>query len=130
VPGRQVSGRGYIKLTDKLAAALRELFQIPYEHAKLMSAEQVLSLVQWNHIHYHADMKDDPDRDAHWNLEPMLIQTHRERTAKIDIPQIAKTKRISKQHEEFKRLMLTPRDERLERKSRWPSRKFPKRVKS
>jgi hypothetical protein len=112
-------------LTAKLAAALRELFKIPYEHAESMSAEQIISLVQWQHIFPHAL----DGSDEHWNIEPLLIQQHREVTAKIDIPQIAKTKRISREHEEFQRRLLTPRDEREPRKSRWPSRKFPKRVK-
>lgn len=112
-------------LRDKLAAALRELLEIPYDHAKLMSAEQIISLVQWHHIHYHADKKDDPDVDAHWNLDPLLIGGHRLRTAKIDIPQIAKTKRLTKQQEEFRRTILTPRDQRPPRPSRWGKRPFP-----
>lgn len=112
-------------LTDKLAATLRELLQIPYEHAKLMSAEQIISLVQWHHIHYHADGHGV----EHWNLDPLLIGGHKLRTAKIDIPQIAKTKRITKAQEELRRTLLTPRDDRPPRKSRWGSRPFPNRKK-
>jgi hypothetical protein len=51
------------------------------------------------------------------------IRGHRERTAKIDAPQIAKTWRISKEHEEFVR----PRDECPPKESRWPKREFQKR---
>lgn len=124
-----MSGRGYISLKDKLAAALRELFHIPYEHAKAMSVDQVLSLVQWQHIHYHAQNKDEPWVDEHWNIEPLLIKAHREVTATKDITQIAKTKRIEREHAEFRQRLLTPRDERPVRQSRWPTRKFERRKK-
>jgi hypothetical protein len=110
-----------------LAAALRELFQIPYEHAKLMTDEQLLSLFEWNHIHHHALNKDEDWVDEHWNLEPLTIRGHRARTAKTDIPQIAKTKRIKKGHDDFVRRILAPRDERPQRQSKWPKRKFDKR---
>ena len=99
------------------------LASYPHEHAKKMGADQILSHVQWHHSEYHAQ----DGSDEHWNIEPMLIQAHRERTAKIDIPQIAKTKRLAKEHEEFRRRMLLPRDERPPQRSRWPSRPFPKR---
>lgn len=113
-------------LTDKLAAALRELLGIPYEHAVQMTAEQIISLVQWHHIHYHRDSAND----EHWNLDPLPIRAHKERTAKIDLPQIGKTKRLTKAHEEFRRTILTPRDERPVKKSRWGSRQFQKRRKA
>lgn len=112
------------KAADLIAACLRELFDIPYEHAKQMSAEQIISLVQFNHIHLHAQNKHEPWVDAHWNLEPMLIAPHKERTRKLDVPQFYKTKRISKAQEEFRRTMLTPRAERPVKKSRWGSRPF------
>lgn len=112
-------------LKDKLAAALREIAQIPMDHARLMTADQMLSLFQFHHILYHTDS----GIDEHWNLEPMLIRPHRERTAKIDVPQIARTRRISATEEEFRRRMLTPRDERPVKRSRIPSRPFPKRRK-
>ena len=112
-------------LTDKLAAALRELLEIPYEHARLMSAEQIISLVEWHHIHYHADGHGV----EHWNLDPLLRSGHKARTAKIDIPQIAKTKRISKAESEFRTRLLTPRDERPVKKSKWGSRPFNQRRK-
>lgn len=112
-------------LTDKLAAALRELLGIPYEHAKLMTAEQILSLVEWHHIRYHAD----GNGVEHYNLDPLPIRAHRERTAKIDIPQIAKTKRITTAQAEFRKRLLTPRDERPTKQSRWGSRPFQNREK-
>ena len=117
--------RSHITLKDKLAATLRELFKIPYCDAQQMTADQIISLVQFHHIVYHVH----DGSDSHWNLEPMLIGEHRERTAKIDAPQIAKTNRISKAEAEFRGRLLTPRAEREPRKSRWSSRPFPKRNK-
>ena len=84
-------------LTVRLAAALCALTGkdgqrlIEHEHAKLMSAEQVISLFQFNHYPIaHAD--DGPAE--HWNLDPELIPAHRQITAKFDIPRRAKGKRV------------------------------------
>ena len=88
-----------------------------------MTADQIISLVQWHHIHYHRDSAND----EHWNLDPLPIRAHSERTAKIDIPQIAKTKRITKDQEAFRARILTPRDQRPAKRSRFQSRPFPKR---
>lgn len=122
-------GRKEPTLKAKLAAALRELFKIPYEHAKLMTDEQVLSLFQWQHIHYHSQNRDEPWVDAHWNLEPLLIGDHKEITAKVDLPQIGKTRRITKAQEEFRQRLLTPRDQRPPKKRTIQSRGFQKRGK-
>lgn len=114
-------------LKQKLAAALREIAGISMDHARLMHADQIISLFHFHHIEYHAQ----DGADEHWNLDPLLIAPHKERTAKIDIPQIAKTKRLSKEHEEFQRRILTPRDERPKKKGTFPpsrkmqSRPFP-----
>lgn len=115
--------RKHISYKTKLAAALRELAKIPRDHAEQMTEDQILSLFQFNHIVYHADTAND----EHYNLDPMLIRAHRERTAKIDIPQIAKTKRISATQVEFRARLLTPRDERPKKQSRWGSRPFQRR---
>lgn len=112
--------RKHIGLKTKLAAALRELAGIPYDHAKLMSEDHIISLFHFDHTIYHSQ----DGADAHYNLTPMLIEAHRVKTRTVDVPQIAKTKRISKKQEEFRALMLTPRDQRPPKKSRWPSRPF------
>jgi len=112
-------------LREKLAAALRELFQIPHEHAKQMSAEQIMSLVQFDHNEYHAH----DGSDEHWNLTPMLILPHREKT-KTDIKVIRKVDRISEAQAEFQRRLMTPRDERPAKRSRWPKRAFQRREKT
>lgn len=118
--------RGHISYKTKLAAALRELAKIPRDHAEQMTEDQILSLFQWHHIVYHVDSAND----AHYNLDPMLIRSHRERTAKIDKPQISKTTRISAAQAEFRQRLQTPRDERPKKRSRWGSRPFPKRAKA
>lgn len=114
--------RAHISLKTKLAAAVRELLRIPHEHAVLMTEDQILSLVEWHHIAYHAH----EGGDEHHNIDPMTIMAHRERTRKIDIPAIAKTKRISADHEAFRARLLTPRADRAPKKSRWGNRPFPK----
>lgn len=117
--------RKYITLRTKLAAAIATMY-LTHDEAKALSEDQVLSLVVWDHDpipHAH------DGEDVHYNLVPRLIPGHREKTAKQDIPQIAKTARIKKEHEEFQRRLLTPRAERPVKKSRWGSRPFSKREK-
>ncbi len=116
--------RKAVSLKAKLAAALRELAEIPMDHARQMTADQVISLFQFNHILLHRDHKHEPWVDDHWNIEPLLIKAHRERTAKIDVPQMRKSDRIHQAHEEFRARLLQPRNERPERKSKWPKRKM------
>lgn len=94
-----MSTRDHISLTTVLAAAIRELLEIPYEHAKLMSAEQMISLITRDH---YPIRRDDglklgmsvEEVDHHSNITLRTIMAHREKTAKIDAPAIAKTKRI------------------------------------
>lgn len=111
--------RAHIGLKTKLASALLALGDIPYEHAKSMTEENILALYQWDHgILYSID-----PNDAYWNLRPTLIAPHREKSRK-DTSISAKVKRLSKQQEEFQRKLLapTPKDERP--KSKWASRPF------
>lgn len=101
--------RKSISLSVKLAATLLMLTDadgsplIPHEHAKLMSADQIISLFQFDHypIRHEAGGPDEP-----WNLVPRMIVPHRIKTAKIDIPEAAKIKRIVPAEEEFRRRML------------------------
>ena len=125
--------RRHISLKIKLAAALLQMRRatpdgrwvliIPHEQAKRMTADQVIALFHFDHYpipHAHGG-PDEP-----WNLDPLPIAEHQEKTAKRDVPAIAKTKRLSKEHEEFRKRMLAPRDERPVRKSKWASRPFAK----
>lgn len=93
--------RRRITLKDKLASALRELLRIPYDDAKQMTADQVISLVHFDHGILHAvDPVDD-----HWNLTPRLIAPHREKSRK-DTGIVAKVRRLTKDQEEFQRRVL------------------------
>ena len=92
-------------IEEELACALVHLLGIPREHAKLMTAGQVRSLVEFDHVVHHAI----DGKLVHHNLTPRQILDHREKTHKIDRPQIRKTQRLSEAQEEFRR--------RLERKT-------------
>jgi hypothetical protein len=118
--------RKHIGYKTKLAAAVCQLF-LTHDEAAALSEDQVLSLVHWDHDPIpHAEGGED----RHYNLRASLILTHREKTTKVDVPGIAKRKRVSAAHLEFQRLILTPRDQRPPKQSRWGSRPFPKRSKS
>jgi len=133
---------------EELAAALRELavlrggaleHALTYEEAKLMTADQVISLFQRDHgIHHTIGGPDE-----HWNLTWRFIGEHREKTNKIDKPRIAKTRRGAKAEAQFRQRVLArsgqadadegiPSRDKI-RTSRWPkgrkmqSRPFPKR---
>lgn len=93
-----MSKRDHISLKTKLAAALLMLrddetgeLLIAHEHAKLLVAEQIISLFQADH---YPIRKDDGGPDEPWNLTFRLIVAHRKKTAKIDIPQMAKSARL------------------------------------
>jgi hypothetical protein len=75
------------------AMALLALGKIPYEHAKAMGETNFLSLWICDHNMLHSS--EHPDRDEFWNLTPMLIAEHREKT-KQDMKIIAKSRRIRK----------------------------------
>lgn len=98
-------------LREKLAAVLRDLMvevdgklvrAIPYEDAKKMTADQVISLFQFDHgIHHAID-----GEHIHWNYTARMIAEHRIKTSKIDRPQIDKTKRIVEEQDAFRARML------------------------
>lgn len=89
--------RQHISLLTKLAATLLQLRGpdgeplIPYEHAKLMSAEQICSLYEFDH---YPIRKADGGPDEPWNLQPLGIIAHRIKTAGRDKPELAKQARL------------------------------------
>lgn len=95
--------RKHISLTTKLASALCSIVRevdgklvpvIPRDKAKHLTAGEIITMFEWNHIVHHAiGGSDHPS-----NIEPLLAHEHRAITAARDIPQIAKTKRIAKRH--------------------------------
>lgn len=115
--------RKHIGLKTKLAAALAHIAGIPMEHAQNMSEEMVISLFNFDHVILHAH----GGSDEFWNLTPLLIMAHREKTARIDTPRFAKGEQIRQEHLDFQRRLLVPGAKREPKRSRWPSRPFPKR---
>jgi hypothetical protein len=100
--------RKSISKAEKLAAALLEIQRlrgdpIDRDHAKEMSADQICSLFQWDHAAgYVASGADNHPT----GLTPLLIAEHRHKTATLDVPAIAKGKRLSAAHVEFRARML------------------------
>ena len=111
--------KAHISLREKLAAALSHMMvdvdgklerAIPYDDAKRMTADEVLSIFQFDHgIH---EAIDGPTK--HWNLTPRFILPHRAKTHEIDRPQIRKTDRISKKQEAFRQSVLAKTDPEVE----------------
>jgi hypothetical protein len=89
--------RKHISWKTKCAAALAALGHIRYDDLKKMTSHQFLTLWQWDHNILHA--WEVADSDAYWNLTPMLIKAHREKT-KHDVKLIAKSRRITKKEME------------------------------
>lgn len=123
-----VTKRKHVPLTTKLAACLAELQYlrgdpIPWKQLKVMTAHQLVSLYQWDHSVYAAW-----DGGEHYtNITPRLILAHREKTAKRDVPAIAKTKRIARK--ELQRIDVRGdrsdgHSSRPKLKKKWPKRSF------
>ena len=108
-----MSKRDHIGLKTKLAAVLLEMKRpdengnlVPWidrETAKEMTPEMIIALFHFDHFPVPKALGGT---DHPTNLTPRPIMEHREKTAKIDVPTIAKTNRISAAHEDFRRNML------------------------
>lgn len=81
--------RAHIPMETKLASALLALGEIPYDHAKLMTVDQIISLYHFDHNILHAIEVNN----EFWNLTPLGIMAHRAKS-KRDAGIIAKGKRI------------------------------------
>jgi hypothetical protein len=121
--------RKHISLKVKLASALLKMLKpapdgslkpvIGLEEAKTMTPDQIIGRFQFNHhpIPHACGGPDEP-----WNLDPEPTALHREITAKVDIPRIAKEKRIIKDqaaHQAAMEAKLTG-DLTVATKRRWP----------
>lgn len=132
--GRQVKRpRAHVSGKVKLAAALLTMQRLRmvvlgefdaerefYEHSKLMTADQIISLFQFDH---HPKRHVDDGPVAPWNLAPLLIKRHRTKTAKVDQPGMAKERRIEAKWREHNRAVAAGRKP-PRRQSRWPKRKL------
>ena len=98
----------------KLASALLALGDITYDEAKTMTAEQVISYYDFD----HGIRKAEGGSDMFYNLTPRLREEHREKTRKIDIPEIAKNKRRASKHEAH-RLRMAEKEAGLKRAARF-----------
>jgi hypothetical protein len=100
---QRMNQRRRISTKTKLASALLALADIPFEDAKSMSVDQIISLYHFDHGILHALEQND----EFWNLTPRLISSHRLKT-KGDRKVIAKVRRIAPQWNEFLRNMARP----------------------
>jgi hypothetical protein len=130
--------RKSLTLKVKLATALLALRYplngdklIPHEDARLMTADQIISLFQWHHypIPHEEGGPDEP-----WNLEPVMIKSHRRITAKETAPRRAKIRRTQERWADFVAKMQEKAglaSERVQKKEKRkiPSRPFPKKKK-
>lgn len=74
---------------------------VSFEQAKGMTAAAICKLVQWDHVIYDAwGGTNHPT-----NIVALPVAVHREKTALVDIPTIAKSKRIAKAWSEHKQVM-------------------------
>ena len=88
-----------------------------------MTAAQIISLFDLDH---HPIRRADGGEDVPWNLTWRLRKEHRAKTAAIDVPQIAKSRRLRDNEAEFRRRLLAKGEPGCPepRRSRWPSRKM------
>ena len=127
----------HIKVFDASSGELVPL--ISRDEARAMTADQIISLINVDHapvpIATAVPLGWGPERYNHpTNLEVKPIRDHREKTAKVDVPAIAKSDRITAEQADFRRNMLrrsgmaegneAPPPKKFKRK--WPSRPFPK----
>lgn len=114
--------RDYIPYSERLAAALACLLpqaERDQWRAAKMDASCILDLFTFDHIHLHAL----EGADAWWNLDPKLRAPHREKSRK-DTGIVAKTKRLSAEHEDFRKRVLRPDKRKRKTVSKWPKRKL------
>jgi len=128
--------RKHLSLETRLASALLTIVRpgsdgfmapvIPFEMARTMTNRQIIAHFRFDHcVIPHAE----GGSDEAWNLAPIPTKEHDKKTAMVDVPGIAKRKRVAKGHIEHTRIMQTPRDQREPKRSKWASRPFPKKEK-
>lgn len=113
----------HIPKDERLACAVGMLLAVPYDDRKQMTAEQLLSLVDWHHnIPF-----SEGGLSIHWNLAPMWRSEHERETRTKTVPTIAKGKRLARVNEEMARILLKPCGHKRQPSGRWGKRKFQQR---
>lgn len=130
-----MTARKKIRLSTKLASALCQMVKpdgnggwqrvIPHEQAKRMSEAEVLAVFDFDH---HPIPKAHDGPDTHWNLTPTPKPDHAEKTAKRDIPMIAKVKRIRGETGNGPRAKIPSRPNAWPKGRKIASRGFPKQI--
>lgn len=104
--------RAHISLKTKLAAALCQMLRanehgefvpvISHDQSRQMTADEIIAVFHFDHYPIpHAE--DGPDEP--WNLTPRPKAEHMKRTAEVDVPRIAKNKRVSRRSTEHQAVM-------------------------
>jgi hypothetical protein len=93
---------------ETLAAAVLRILHlegrsIPHKQAAAMTVDEIIGLIERDHDPIPAALGGSNHPS---NLVPRLKAVHREKTAKIDIPMIAKVKRIADKYAEYRRKLL------------------------
>lgn len=107
-------------LSEKLAATLLALTRldpetgllvplVDWEAARSMTVKEIIGLFEFDHWPVPAALGGSNHPS---NLVPLLETSgeHLKKTTTKDIPEIAKSKRLNKEHEEFRRRMLAKVD--------------------
>jgi hypothetical protein len=98
-------------MSARLAAVVLLHLRIPHDVAKGMTTKQILSMVAWDHypVRYETGIAlgwSDDEINHPSNLQPLIDEDHGLKTAKKDIPEIAKSRRLTGAQEAFQRKML------------------------
>jgi hypothetical protein len=113
-------------LHEKFAAALLQLLDaqgngIPFAEAQLLSPHEIIGLFQCHH-----EVKRANGGGNHpTNLTMMLYREHRTRTAKIDVPEIRKGRRLARGHQAHiaavrSKILAVPDTRPDKPRTRWP----------
>lgn len=127
--------RPHINKDTKLAAALLTIRRenesgelvpvIPYEESKTMTAKQIISRFALDHYPVrHADGGPSLPWNLFWRPRP----EHDKKTREIDVPQIAKQKRIRGETGNGPRAKIPSRPNAWGKGRKIPSRGFPKQI--
>lgn len=117
---RRTRARKYISLRERLAAAYSMLLpqdQRDELRAAMVPAKHVLALFTDDHGILHALRGSD----RWWNLTPRLRGPDLKAKDARDTSIVAKVRRLAREHEEFRRKLLTRAPgQKRERSGRWP----------